>query len=71
MVFQLDFKGRCFNIRMRHGNVLGVCDLYSVFLHFDHFSVQKDEAFLSYFELKNPFFTFSECDFSAPKLLNN
>ena len=37
----------------------------------EDFSVQKDEAFLSYFKLKNPFFTFSERDFSAPKLLNN
>ena len=63
MVFQLDFKGPYHNIKMRLGNALEVCDLYSVFLNSDHFSVQKGEAFLSYFRLKNPF--------SALKLLNN
>ena len=47
-----------------------VSDLYGLFLHFGNFSVKKSEAFLSYFGLKNPFFTFSERDFSALKLLN-
>ena len=47
-----------------------VSDLYGLFLHFGDFSVKKGEAFLSYFGLKNPLFTFSERDFSALKLLN-
>ena len=71
MVFQLDFEGPYHNIRMRLGNVLVVCDLYGLYLHSGHFSVQKVEAFLSYFGLKNPLFTFSERDFSALKLLNH
>ena len=58
MVFQLNFKDPYHNIRMRLGNTLEVCDLYSIFLYFDFFSVQKAEAFLSYFRLKNPLFTF-------------
>ena len=68
MVFQFDFKDPYHNIRMRLGIALVLFDLYSVFLHFNHFSVQKGEAFLSYFRLKNPLFTFSEHDFSALKL---
>ena len=67
----LNFKGPYHNIRMRLGNALEVCDLYSIFLHSGHFPVQKGEAFLSYFGLKNLLFTFSERDFSALKLLNN
>ena len=55
---------------MRLGNALLLFDLYSVFLHSDHLLVQKGEAFLSYFGLKNPLFTFSERDFSVLKLLN-
>ena len=66
MVFLLNFKGPYHNIRMRLGN-----DLYSIFLHSGHFLMKKGEAFLSYFGLKNPLFTFSERDFSALKLLNN
>ena len=60
MVFQLDFKGPYHNIRMRLRNVLAVCDLYGLFLHSGHFSVEKGERFLSYFRLKNPSFTFSK-----------
>ena len=71
MVFQLNLKGLYHNIRMRLGNALEAGDLYSIFLHSGHFPVQKVEAFLSYFGLKNPLFTFSERDFSALKLLNN
>ena len=71
MVFQLDFKGPYHNIRMRLGNALVVCDLYGLYLHSGHFLVKKVEAFLSYFGLKNPLFTFSERDFSALKLLNH
>ena len=71
MVFYLDFKGLYHNIRMRFGNALKLCDLYSVFLHSGHFSVRKGEAFLRYFGLKNPLFTFFERDFNALKLLNN
>ena len=70
MVFQLDFKGPYHNIKMRLGNALKVC-FYNVFLHSGHFSVQKDEAFLGYFGLKNSPFTFSKRDFSALKLLSN
>ena len=70
MVFQLDFKSPYHNIRMRLGNALLLFDLYSVFLHSDHLLVQKGEAFLSYFGLKNPLFTFSDRDFSVLKLLN-
>ena len=40
---------------MRTGNALIVCDLYVLYLYSDHFSVLKDEVFLSYFGLKNPF----------------
>ena len=71
MVFQLNFKGPCHNIRMRLGNAMDLCYLYSIFLHAGCFSVQKGEAFLGYFGFKNPLFTFSERDFSALKLLNN
>ena len=71
MVFELDFKGPYYNIRIRLGNALQVCDFHSVLLHSGHFSVQRGEAFLSYFGLKNPLSTFSERDFSAVKLLNN
>ena len=71
MVFQLNFKGPFHNIRMYLGNDLEVRDLYSIFLHSGYLSVQKGEAFLSYFGLKTPLFTFSEHDFSALKLLNN
>ena len=56
---------------MRLGNALEVCDLYSIYLYSGHFSVEKGEAFLSYFELKNPLSAFPERDFSALKLLNN
>ena len=58
MVFQLDFKGPYHNIRMRLGSALIVCDLYDLFLHSGHFSVEKSEAFqvfLCYFGLKIPF----------------
>ena len=41
MVFQLDFKDPYHNIRMRLGNALALFDLYSVFLHSGHFSVQS------------------------------
>ena len=71
MVFQLNFKGPYHNIRIRLGNALEVCYLYSKYLHSGNFSLQKGEAFLSYFELNNPLFTFSERDFGALKLLNN
>ena len=71
MVFQVDFKGPYQNIRMRLGNAFKVCGLCSMFLLSGHFSVQKGEAFLSYFGLKNPPFTFSERDFSGLKLLSN
>ena len=71
MLFQLDSIGPYHNIRMRHGDVLVVCDLYDSFLHSGYFSVKKDETFISYFRLKNPLFAFSERDFSAPKLLNH
>ena len=54
MVFQLDFKGPYHNIRMRLGNALVVCDLYALYLHSGHFLVEKVEAFLSCFGLKNP-----------------
>ena len=54
MVFKSDFKGPYYNIRMRLGNALVVCDLYGLYLHSGHFSVYKGEAFLSYFGLKNP-----------------
>ena len=67
----MDFKGPYHNVRMRLGNALEVCDLYSIFLHSGHFSVHKGEAFVSYFGLKNSLFTFSERGFSALKLLNN
>ena len=67
MVFQLDFKDTYHNIRMYLGIVLVLFDLYSLFLHSSHFSAQKSEALLFYFGLKNPLFTFSECDFSALK----
>ena len=39
MAFQLDFKGPYYNIRIRPGNALVVCDLYGLFLHSGHFSV--------------------------------
>ena len=39
MIFQLDFKGPYHNIIMRLGNALVVCDLHSLFLHYDIFSV--------------------------------
>ena len=39
MVFELDFKGPCYNIRMRFGNALVVCDLYGLCLHPGYFSV--------------------------------
>ena len=71
MVFQLDFKGSYQNIRMHTGSALVVCDLYGLYLHSGHFTVKKGQAFLSYFGLKNPLFTFSERDFSALKLLNH
>ena len=57
-------------MRMRLGNVLVVCDLHGLFLYSGYFSVKKGEAFLGYFGLKNPLFTFSEPDVSALKLLN-
>ena len=41
MVFQLDFKDPYHNIRMHLGNALTLIDLYSVFLHSVHFSVQR------------------------------
>ena len=68
MVFQLNFKGPYHNIRMRLGNALEVCDFYSIFQQFGHFSVQKGEAFPSYFGLKNPPFTFFEREFSTLKI---
>ena len=70
MVFQLDFKGPCDSIRMHLGNALLLFDLYSVFLHSDHLLVHKGDAFLSYFGLKNPLFTFSKRGVSVLKLLN-
>ena len=36
MLFQSDFR---MLFGMLLGNVLGVCDLYDLFLHFGHFSV--------------------------------
>ena len=71
MVFKLDFKDPYYNIRMRLGNALIVCDLYGLYLHSGLFSVYKGEAFLSYFGLKPPLFTFSEREFSDLKLLNH
>ena len=38
-VFQLDFKGLYYNIRMRLGNAMLVFDLYGLFLYSGHFSV--------------------------------
>ena len=71
MVFQLDSKRPCHNIRMRLGNAFVVCDLYGLYLHSGQFSAYEGEAFLSHFELKKSLFTFFERDFSALKLLNN
>ena len=71
MMFQLDFKGPYHNFKIRLGNALVVCDLYGLFLLSGNFSAEKGQAFLSYFGLKNPLFTFSERDFSAVKLLNH
>ena len=39
MVLKLDFKDPYYNIRMRLGNALVVCDLYGLYLHSGHFSV--------------------------------
>ena len=66
MVFQLDFKGPYHISKSKFEY-----HLYGLYLHSGHFSVQKGEAFLSYFGLKNLLFTFSERDFSALKLLNH
>ena len=50
---------------MHLGNALAIYNLCGLFQHSGQFSVLKDEAFLSYFGLKNQRFTFSERDFSA------
>ena len=39
MVFELEFKGPYYNIKMCLGNALVVCDMYGLYLHSDHFSV--------------------------------
>ena len=70
MVLQVDFKSPYHNIRMYLENALVVCDLYGLFPHCGLFSILRGEAFLRYFGLRNPLFTFSERDFSALKLLN-
>ena len=39
MVFELEFKGPDYSIRMCLGNALVVRDLYGLYLHSGHFSV--------------------------------
>ena len=53
---------------MHLGSALAVCDRYGLFLQSDQYLIHKVEAFLNYFGLKTPSFTFSERNFSTLKL---
>ena len=54
---KVHIKSPYHNIRMHLGNALVACVLYGLLLHSVRFLIEKGEAFLSYFGLKNPFFT--------------
>ena len=56
MIFQLDFLGLYYSIRIHIGNALVVCNLHGLYLHSGDFSALNGEALLSYFGLKkSPF----------------